>query len=367
MVETRSGSGTVAADDRRTEGSMDIEQTGEHRTTPMSNDDTEQETIEQRYARLQEQLKQKRMLEDIERMTAELAGETPAERIEIAGLPSRHKRAASSAPPYAPPTRLVRTAEPPSYEAKNLKDAANYENGWKIHIRTLPPMNDESLINLAATYLKGKAQEFWVNNHVSIKTWDEYMEWCRGLVVDPVNRMQYALIRLKSVEQRPNQSVRDLVAIIENLEKDIPEMSEQEKRAWQLLACLSPGIRREVLKENRTITSREQVIAAAQRQEELAREPQSQEKGKSQSNQANSEPEKQHARKTHASRGRYRYHQGSRTEKSEKSEKDEKGERSKGGFLCYNCDKPGHLAKDCRKPKKASSLPAPSKNQIPTS
>ena len=45
MVETHSGSGTVAADDRRTEGSMNIEQTGEHCITPMSNDDTEQKTI----------------------------------------------------------------------------------------------------------------------------------------------------------------------------------------------------------------------------------------------------------------------------------------------------------------------------------
>ena len=45
MVKTRSGSGTVAADNRRTEGSMNIEQTGEHCTTPMSNDDTEQKII----------------------------------------------------------------------------------------------------------------------------------------------------------------------------------------------------------------------------------------------------------------------------------------------------------------------------------
>ena len=45
MIKTRSGSGTVAADNRRTEGLMDIEQTGEHYTTFMSNDDTEQKII----------------------------------------------------------------------------------------------------------------------------------------------------------------------------------------------------------------------------------------------------------------------------------------------------------------------------------
>ena len=45
IVKTHSGSGTVAVDDRRTEGSMDIEQTDKHYTTPMSNNDTEQKTI----------------------------------------------------------------------------------------------------------------------------------------------------------------------------------------------------------------------------------------------------------------------------------------------------------------------------------
>ena len=46
MVEICSESDTVAVDDRRTEGSMNIEQTGEHCTTSMSNDDTEQKIIE---------------------------------------------------------------------------------------------------------------------------------------------------------------------------------------------------------------------------------------------------------------------------------------------------------------------------------
>ena len=68
------------------------------------------------------------MLEDIKRMTAELADKTSVKHIEIAGLLFRHKHTASSAPSYIPSMRLVCTAEPPSYKVKNLKDAANYEN-----------------------------------------------------------------------------------------------------------------------------------------------------------------------------------------------------------------------------------------------
>ena len=103
-------------------------------------------------------------------MTAELTDEISAECIEIAGLLFRHKYTAFSAPLYASSIWLIYTAELLFYEAKNLKDAANYENGWKIHIYILSSMNNESLINLAVTYLKEKAQEFWVNNYVFIKT-----------------------------------------------------------------------------------------------------------------------------------------------------------------------------------------------------
>ena len=141
------------------------------------------------------------MLKDIKRMTAELIDKISAEHIEITDLLFRYKCAAFSVPLYTLLMRLIYTAEPPSYKAKNLKDAVNYKNGWKIHIYILSSMNNESLINLTVTYLKGKTQEFWVNNYMSIKIWDEYMKWYWGLIVNPVNHMQYALIRLKSVKQ----------------------------------------------------------------------------------------------------------------------------------------------------------------------
>ena len=68
------------------------------------------------------------MLKDIKRMTAELTDKTSAECIEITDLSFRHKHAAFSASLYILLTQLIYTAEPPSYEVKNLKDAANYEN-----------------------------------------------------------------------------------------------------------------------------------------------------------------------------------------------------------------------------------------------
>ena len=68
------------------------------------------------------------MLKDIKRMTAELTGKMPVKCIEIAGLSFRYKHAAFSVSSYALLIQLIYTAEPPSYKAKNLKNAANYEN-----------------------------------------------------------------------------------------------------------------------------------------------------------------------------------------------------------------------------------------------
>ena len=62
-------------------------------------------------------------------MTAELTDKMPAEYIEITGLLFRHKCTAFSASLYASLMWLIYTTESSSYEAKNLKDAVNYENG----------------------------------------------------------------------------------------------------------------------------------------------------------------------------------------------------------------------------------------------
>ena len=61
-------------------------------------------------------------------MTAELTDKMSAECIEITGLLFRHKHTVFSAPLYALLMWLIYTAKLPSYKAKNLKNAVNYEN-----------------------------------------------------------------------------------------------------------------------------------------------------------------------------------------------------------------------------------------------
>jgi hypothetical protein len=74
------------------------------------------------------------MKEGIEALEAELAGDTHAPYIEIAGLPIREKRAASSRPSSQPMAQLPRLAKPSTFRRKNPKDVAEYEMSWKIYL-----------------------------------------------------------------------------------------------------------------------------------------------------------------------------------------------------------------------------------------
>jgi hypothetical protein len=302
MVETRSGSNTIAPPLGEEEQEMDIDQLGEQIASPNPRNDAMQEDPEQEYELLRGQVIAKRRQDAVEAMRLELAGGEPVNPVVIEGLPMHHKRAASSAPADAPPAnRYFRPATLPSFEGKNLKEVSEYESGWKIYLEAAPPTTDAQRIHYAATYLRGSARDSWTRKTVEINTWEEYIAWCRTLVADPANRMAYSSLRLKTVQQKENQTVRDLVNYIEELEKDIPAQTEQEKKAWQLLNSLAPAIRREVMKENKTITSRDQVIAAAQRQEELAG-PRGKDKKPEQEKPA---PLKVSARGAQPSRGRF--------------------------------------------------------------
>jgi hypothetical protein len=93
------------------------------------------------------------------------------------------------------------------------------------------------------------------------------------------------------------------------------------------------------MRENKEITSREQVIAAAQRQEELAE----------QQSKKDTKPETK-AKDTPASSKRSAgSKRGSHT--STPSSKGKSGEDP----VCYNCGKPGHKKNECKAPPKDKS------------
>jgi hypothetical protein len=306
-------------------------------------DDLTGEQLEAELTRLQLQLKEKRQRESIRSIRRELSGRHPDFHANIEGVPLpqfvRNKRRLSPTASPPPPAQRPRGKEPSTYSGKNVHELRKYEVSWEIYLDNHSDVftTDALRIKQAATYLVDYAASEWVarktRGEPRIKTWKKYLEWCGKIIVAPENRMLNASFLLKKAEQKPNQTVRDFVRYIEELERELPKETRPEAQGRIVLDGLREDLRAEVIRDIKIPTSREQVVSTAQMHEENMRKKQ-----------AKRSAEQTTAKRTQSAS---KPSEKSSTEKSEKSDKPDKSQ-----VKCYNCGKFGHYSSECRKPKK---------------
>jgi hypothetical protein len=289
------------------------------RATPVAPEPSE--SIDARYERLQLEVRLQRRLAEIEEMEQELrTGVSPATRTLNAGALPAPSESASRAARRAMP--------PPVFRGTSLRELRDFQQGCEVFFDGIDEPDTRRRIMTAASYLRDLPLQEWSRRTSTPATWEAFTRFLRNTIADPANRMGTASLRLKRAEQREGQSARQFASYIEELEEDIPEeMSREEQRAWTLLNGLRASIRSGVLRENKTITSRAQVLSAAQRQEELLGEVD----GKSTGNTSSGT--------------------GVTSEIGGKPRKRMRSESS-ATLLCYKCGKEGHFKKDC--PEKGS-------------
>ena len=123
---------------------------------------------------------------------------------------------------------------------------------------------DSQWITFAVTYLKEGPQDFWGHWTETLKTWEDYVIWLQCQLADPANHMTYASLKLKNSQQRKEQTIHNFASYLNELNDDLSEMTHEEWRAWELLNDLQFEIQCEIMRENKTIMSWEQVITAEQ-------------------------------------------------------------------------------------------------------
>jgi len=186
--------------------------------------------------------------------------------------PTRRASSAGSSPaPTAGVSHAARKAQaPPIFKGTSLKELRDFQQGCEVFFDAIDEYDVRRRIATAASYLRDLPLQEWSRRTSTPITWEAFTRFLRNTIADPENRKATASLRLKKAEQQEGQSARQFASYIEELEEDIPDdMSKEEQRAWVLLNGLKPAIRMGVLRENKAINSRAQVLSAAQRQEEL--------------------------------------------------------------------------------------------------
>ena len=149
-----------------------------------------------------------------------------------------------------------RAIPPPVFRGLSLRELRDYQQGCEVYFDGIEEYNIRRRIAIAASYLRDLALREWHRRTTTLDTWKLFIQFLRNTIADPANRIGTALLRLKDAKQRDGQTVREFANYVEELEEDIPELDREASRGWTLLNGLNPEIRRVVLRENKTITSR---------------------------------------------------------------------------------------------------------------
>ena len=349
--------------------------------SPTVDEDTDEE-----HAELLRQVRAQRKQKEIEALKAELAGEDPAVDVEIPGvsLPIRkHRRHSSDADESSERAflRSLKLSDTPVFHGKSQRELQTFNIGWKNIFRgheTAKPKYWTARINLVGQRLRGDAAVAWFKNKETYVSWETFLNFLRTTLADPAVRMAEALQALYSFKQGEHQRVRELVTEIERLEEDIPEMSEEVRKAWILLLAVKPATRTSVLSEHKEITSREQVLASASRHEQAQsledatrtkvtrtthHETTRQETNANRNPPAPKAPERSTTTTTTYS-GPRKVEEQSHTRVAERSQAPPSQSNSSGG-RCYKCNGVGHYQNNCPNNRTSSnSHPASGVNAV---
>ena len=58
--------------------------------------------------------------------------------------------------------------------------------------------------------------------------WEDYIIWLQHQLVDPVNHMAYASLKLKNSQQCKEQTIHDFTSYLNELNDDLSEMTHKE-------------------------------------------------------------------------------------------------------------------------------------------
>jgi hypothetical protein len=218
---------------------------------------------------------------------------------------------------------------------------------------------DSIKIAWATQSLRGTPAISWGNVHGSQDgdryTWEEYKRYLLDLIEDPENRALDAVLQYLEAKQRPGQTAQQFNQYLLSLEAQLDHPYNEEQRRIHLWAKLRPEVRAHIVNYQDIPKTRDAIVALATRQENTRKRFTSPppDRGRSQ-------PRPRQSSKPLAER--ITGDSGPRRSPSDSIPRE--GSRFRSRAICYNCQKEGHYAKDCRQ-RSAANTAAPMKPSNP--
>jgi predicted DNA-binding protein YlxM (UPF0122 family) len=304
------------------------------------------------YVRIQKELESSNPSENAAEVTQRVAGDTSAYR----------KRPAHMNP------------EP--YEGKNANERVEYIQACQRVFDYSPVeyATDYNKIVWAATLLRKEPAKNWAryrkNEPEGLKTlsWDGYIQFLDNLLLQPDARRLMLSRKYEIARQGAKQSILSFVNYLEELEAELEPFTETQKRD-NLFNKIRPELQRKLVDSGLATrqNTREDLITAISLMDSsyLDKLDKPAQTGVEKKGEKDSEAPSRSNRQDKRNKKRFRKHDESTSENHRRNRGGNSDKKNNSEAICYNCNKPGHIAPKCPE-KKDKDKDAPNSKRTRT-